>query len=271
MPSPLYSPFESESSTRLVILQPGIGDDQISACLEQVDLRAKPSYEAVSYVWANNTDEQAIRLNGHEIHIRKNLHDFLLKLRQPTSSRAIWVDAISICQEDLDEKARQVQMIGQIFSGAQRVLVWLGEQADSSNELFEYCSTRVIPLAQPHEFLSYIHPVSKRPEPTRNSEPSSNCQPSPNRELLRDAWARLMLRPYFTRTWIIQECTVARSIIVHCGNCSVNWDRLFGEHCEWGFPASLHKRGSSPGAEEPDHLRLQHASRVISNLQRLRY
>lgn len=39
----------------------------------------------------------------------------------------LWVDAICIDQENSDEKAIQVALIGEIFANADAVVVWLGQ------------------------------------------------------------------------------------------------------------------------------------------------
>jgi hypothetical protein len=52
----------------------------------------------------------------------------LSKLRAPDSSQLPWIDAICINQDDLDEKSRQVLLIGDIYKNAATVLMWIGDQ-----------------------------------------------------------------------------------------------------------------------------------------------
>ena len=42
----------------------------------------------------------------------------------------IWIDALCINQDDKEEKAIQVPLMGEIFSKAQSVFVWLGPDHD---------------------------------------------------------------------------------------------------------------------------------------------
>lgn len=44
------------------------------------------------------------------------------------SSKLIWIDGLCIDQKHLDEKAQQVRIIGDVFSNASRVAVWLASQ-----------------------------------------------------------------------------------------------------------------------------------------------
>ena len=53
----------------------------ISCTLEDVDLAEKPVYIALSYVWDEDEEDQKIRCNGSKVTVRKNLHDFLYRIR----------------------------------------------------------------------------------------------------------------------------------------------------------------------------------------------
>jgi hypothetical protein len=64
-----------------------------------------------------------------------NLWDFLHEARSRKDQRRLWVDALCINQSHIDEKNHQVGIMGEIYSKAAWVLVWLGaEKAGSSNE-----------------------------------------------------------------------------------------------------------------------------------------
>ena len=45
----------------------------------------------------------------------------------------LWVDALCINQEDNAERARQVKLMGEIYSTAQKVLVWLDPSENDSD------------------------------------------------------------------------------------------------------------------------------------------
>ncbi|WAO92363.1 HET domain-containing protein [Fusarium falciforme] len=89
-------------------------------------------------------ERKLIEINGCSLHVQQNLYDFLQDFRSATfeSSRGsasqddedehslksppIWIDAICINQDDLQERASQVLWMGRIFRSASRVLAWLG-------------------------------------------------------------------------------------------------------------------------------------------------
>ncbi|KAI1088933.1 hypothetical protein F5B19DRAFT_402879 [Rostrohypoxylon terebratum] len=67
--------------------------------------------------------------------IAQNLSDFLhyMFLHPPGDAACIWIDAICIFQQDLAERASQVQMMGQIDICSERIIIWLGCEDQSSS------------------------------------------------------------------------------------------------------------------------------------------
>ena len=132
-----YQPLPTPTSTRVFTLQPGVWDSPICLSLEEIDLDDKPhlEYEAISYTWGPPGEQRLIRIEGHEdVHIRANLWNFIRRLRSEREPRTLWADAICISQSDPVEKSKQVELIGRVFGQALRVLVWVGEHDDGSEQ-----------------------------------------------------------------------------------------------------------------------------------------
>ncbi|KAL2168568.1 hypothetical protein VTG60DRAFT_7173 [Thermothelomyces hinnuleus] len=100
-------------------------------------------------VWGDPSQKSPIQVNGHTLLIGKNLRSALLNLRLVDKARVIWADAIYINQEDADERAQQVGLMGDIYRRASRTVIWLGDAvsnpgygkaalgiADSSHPIF---------------------------------------------------------------------------------------------------------------------------------------
>jgi hypothetical protein len=92
------------------------------------------SYEAISYAWEgqNPNDDQYITcLDGdkgpHRILITKNSAIALRYLRKLDEDRMLWMDSICIDQSSTKDRNHQVQLMGDTYTFAQRVLIWLGE------------------------------------------------------------------------------------------------------------------------------------------------
>jgi hypothetical protein len=70
----------------------------------------------------------SISLNGQSFAVTPNLFIALKHLRNAEEPRVLWIGAICINQEDIEERGKQVQIMSKIYSNAIRVLVWLGEE-----------------------------------------------------------------------------------------------------------------------------------------------
>jgi hypothetical protein len=94
-------------------------------------------YESLSYVWGSSDKPQSVFIGGCDLPVTTNLYNALLRLRDRFFERIIWADSICINQEDEQEKGRQVQLMAKIYSQADRVIVYLGEEADNSDQALE--------------------------------------------------------------------------------------------------------------------------------------
>lgn len=112
--------------------------DRIKCTLRTVLLAEAPDYEAVSYVWGDQTLVEVVRVDGVEERITSNLHDLLINLRYQERVRTIWVDALCINQKDGHERSEQVKLMGRIYRQATRVVAFLGQEWDGVDIACEY-------------------------------------------------------------------------------------------------------------------------------------
>ncbi|KAI0814470.1 heterokaryon incompatibility protein-domain-containing protein [Xylaria sp. FL0064] len=137
---PLYKRLP-EGSVRLLRLlphsdeHPGIKCQLFTCTL--LDSGNTHPYEALSYVWGHENNQQSIYIDNYQLSVRANLHAAMLHLQDRFMERIIWIDAICINQEDEDEKGQQVQSMAKIYAKANRVIVWLGEAADDSGQVLQ--------------------------------------------------------------------------------------------------------------------------------------
>lgn len=105
--------------------------------LDEIAAQPHP-YEALSYAWGSITKSSAsISIDKQSLGITSNLHKALLHLRNRFLPRIIWIDAVCIDQENHREKEGQIQLMPKIYSSANCVIIWLGEQADGSDQALE--------------------------------------------------------------------------------------------------------------------------------------
>lgn len=149
VPEGFFRPLTSSTSTRVFTLNAGEYNDPVTGtlteyCLDHAAGPGSANYEAVSYVWGPPSSLTAeitsVTINSFTYGIRNNLHQGLRRLRRPARPRRLWVDALCISQTDLQEKARQVAQLGEIFQLAKKVLIWTGEHYDDSEFLFQKTS-----------------------------------------------------------------------------------------------------------------------------------
>lgn len=126
----------SVGSIRLLRLQPH--DDQrapVQCQLFEYRLSGSVSgthlYEALSYVWGSAVRSELIHTDDGSLYVTRNLYSALLELRDRVLPRILWVDAVCINQDDLEERSRQVQYMAETYARASRVIVWLEHEAVS--------------------------------------------------------------------------------------------------------------------------------------------
>ncbi|KAF2816633.1 heterokaryon incompatibility, partial [Mytilinidion resinicola] len=100
----------------------------------------RPSYYALSYVWGNPKDLLPITFNGSTFMITRNLWHALRQLRadKTVEKSYLWIDAICIDQTDNQERNHQVSAMGQLYSSAAEVIVWLGEGSEHGYYIMEF-------------------------------------------------------------------------------------------------------------------------------------
>lgn len=166
----------------------------------------------------------SIRLDKCVIHVTKNLYAALSCLRNRDLERIIWIDAICINQDDLEEREHQIRYMAKIYGMAKSVMVWFGESAEGSDLAFEAigraAQTRLSkPLLTRELCNDVLREVSlaakKSPVKLRDTEyfrndvlkamgiaaKKSPAKPSLNTEL-RNNVLRLIERPWFRRVWV---------------------------------------------------------------------
>lgn len=248
------------AEVRLLIISPSPDALLPLECrLQHADLDAAPSYEALSYVWGNPNERHEFQCDDVTISSTSSLYTALLRLRLADDARTIWADAICINQEDLDERAHQVTLMGRIYSQAESVVVWLG-----SDDVENNASTAAVALQSVFDACMALEArwkklprdlESRRPFFQENfTEPESDylirtpifhtsesiyeetsvgwhfyrCVPPP-KELDTAAWVSLKAlydRTWFQRTWCVQEVRLSKRVICYWAHQELSWSHI---------------------------------------------
>jgi len=122
-------------------LTAGTTGGPIHCTITVVDLDAEPHYAALSYVWGSTApNPDVIFCNDVPFRVTSNCYKALIHLRAIYGAFTIWIDAISLNQQDNLEKAHQTGLMGDIYSGAETTYVWLGEGSASTDRVMKYLS-----------------------------------------------------------------------------------------------------------------------------------
>ncbi|TGO56215.1 hypothetical protein BOTNAR_0228g00150 [Botryotinia narcissicola] len=192
-------------ATRLVTLYPSSDPDsplRCGICTDSLD--NNPDYVALSYAWDEYYEKMPVQKvygNGFPLHLRPNLHSALVHLREKTEPRMLWIYAICVDMQNLEERNFQVRLMARIYSQAEEVIMWLGESRNSSNTM-----------------TSEAKAVS-----VLNMKNSLDVSVTPYWETWGPLDA-LFRRSLWSRAWMIQESVVAKKLTVMCGHCTSSFD-----------------------------------------------
>ena len=144
-----YTPFDDPTSEiRLIQIhqEPATTEygEVVQCTLNNVPWEADFRYCALSYTWGNLEDVRPVVVNDKVKFVTSNLADFLDTCRKTlvvddgVLSHAFWIDAISINQEDNEEKSIQVRQMGRLYEDAARVMVWLGSETEDGELAYKF-------------------------------------------------------------------------------------------------------------------------------------
>jgi len=161
-------------SIRLIKIRPELSEPEGAISCEIRHATIDSTYTCLSYVWGGEDRGCWITLNNEYFWIRENLWQFLWEARRKPHilDEWLWIDALCIDQASDAERTHQVQQMGRIYSGAVRVISWLGISLN---------------------IYSYLAELSEH-------------------RWSWDVWDSFSLCEYWKRAWITQEIALARQV-----------------------------------------------------------
>jgi hypothetical protein len=227
-----YTPLnENNTEIRLLHLLPGKREDAITILIEHKSFTDDniPDYEALSYTWGDPGDRANIaigRRQEHSLSVTKNLAEALPYLRRGDTSRTFWIDAICVNQADLDERSRQVSLMASLYSHARTVVVWLGPEAQNSDDAFSCIELLSKKVKIPWDRTTLICLTEEE-----NWADERLLLPFSERELV--ALEHIFSRPWFERLWVWQEVRFSgERAMVQCGDRLLEW-QAFPNALRW--------------------------------------
>lgn len=188
-------------------------------------------YRAVSYTWGKSKERRDITIDGYLVSIGENAYNALRTLRLHPIAGAgseweirMWIDAVCIDQSSTTERNWQVGMMGQVYSSAAEVLVYLDGDNGYAKETFaliqhvyDHCESITKPLGE-RPSSSELLGDTERKHPTFLSTTPAGSVPNAKDDgsfLSKRQWdliSDLYGHAWFSRIWIIQEVLLVASI-----------------------------------------------------------
>ncbi|ETN40147.1 uncharacterized protein HMPREF1541_04423 [Cyphellophora europaea CBS 101466] len=191
----VYTPLDrrAKRAIRIIRVEPDLERGYISCRIKETTVES--SYSALSYTWGSDReDQETILINGQPFSVRQNLYTFLKHARKHLADKALWVDAICINQQDLEEKNRQVKMMWRIYSETREVLVWLGSKVDHVGYAIR-CMQKYV-----------------------NMNDAEMALTSARDDEFWDGFRAINSAMYWDRVWVIQEFTLPEKGRIICGD-----------------------------------------------------
>ncbi|EZF34125.1 hypothetical protein H109_06803 [Trichophyton interdigitale MR816] len=208
---------------RLLALHPGQGDDPIRGDIMELsfkDLDAPP-YQTLSYspfddptsISEDSSDEMLSEQKpqprncpvylDHDwdvIYVTKNCEAGLKAIRHLSVGLPVWVDLISIDQDNNDHRSRWVALIKCVFANAVQSMIFVGAPSGDSDYALDLLASIYI-----------------------RGAPSVLSRVAATKEESKSALKSLFKRPCFSGLWLVQQFIYAKRPWILCGDRSLPW------------------------------------------------
>ncbi|KAL7929781.1 heterokaryon incompatibility domain-containing protein [Trichoderma chlorosporum] len=212
--------------------------------LVEADIDSSVHYGALSYSWnvaaGQTKPNRKIIIEADDVsfslHIFPALENALFHLTSLNINESLFIDQISINQEDRDERSHQVLLMQDIYAKSAHTLVWLGPPTRESDRYFdlvhEISQEGILSRLMGPRVGSFMRVFDAVMDP---SLPVNEEEREDRDDLLGlvlrygdrfplDGFADVLDRTWFNRLWVIQEACLAPSVIFVCGSKSLCFD-----------------------------------------------
>ena len=231
----MYQPLSRERKEIRLLQLISVSDDEIACTLEAVSLQDGLPFTALSYVWGDHNNRESITVNGQTMDITVSLASALRHAGmhwqrvfpdRTFNSFRLWADALCINQSDPVERGQQVGLMADIYTTAELVFSWLGQENDETLNLamdtiqLLHEATTSLSLEDFQSFLWLQNCPDLLTEDFNALEFDLFTHPR---------WNSLVVfyeLPYWKRIWIFQEVVLSKDVLLVCPSGSLHFDIL---------------------------------------------
>lgn len=225
---PIYNLLETSSTIRLLAINEEDGNWSYSLSHHDLNSDSKIYYSAMSYSWNTEQGDSTLIVNGIKFDVPRNVESLLHRFYNMTGMKKVmqntepgshplyvWIDLICIDQSDdtisKQERYAQLKMMDRIYSSAILVVADLGSEG-FADALTMTLLAKQEPFQWEEDRRQILDVTGGTLELTIQS--------------VAMALENLLLRRYFTRSWILQEFVLNPTLAFLIGNYSFEADAI---------------------------------------------
>jgi hypothetical protein len=226
----VYDPLgpRTISLFRLVETPPQAPKGSLALSINSFTLDEAPPFTAVSYTWGDPAPLAEILLNGKRTTITISLDRALKRIITWKSNLYLWADGLCINQLDVSERNTQVRLMGDIYGRAEYTAAYLGEPPQADAEKGRTVEPDHVAFAL-MEIICRIWLYDPDQDHEHRSDQEWDALKIPDAESGMVEWGCVLYlcsQPWFSRSWVLQEVVLAKTVVVLYGEAVNNLDCL---------------------------------------------
>lgn len=207
---------------RQLFIRKGSGDDTLQLVLVPAPVTSDIQFAALSYCWGDLSDTTLVdlihlcrpsipgNLPGVQFHqpfnITTSLFQTLWVFRELGQTGPFWIDAICIDQTNLVERAQQVGLMGDIYSKASIVYIYLQLNPGIIETIYSLSQTCAMKLREEYgDRINGFNIETCHGRFLTNLAYELIGQNSVGHKSLLECVSEFLENPWFRRVWVIQE------------------------------------------------------------------
>lgn len=216
---------------RVLTIHPGLRGTAVRASAHLLDLENPNgrSYQTLSYTWGDAYFPETIIVDGEVVNITLNLHNSLQYIRSRNMPTDMWIDAICINQEQIQERSSQVAFMDEIYSRCEQVYIWLGSpmqpQIDEPSSIVPTVTRNPFALMEHFRDDKHFFELPGYYRDPVTGHWTCNVDNTEFKSLWEDVQP-IATSPWWTRAWTAQEAILPSHALVMFGDWSLPWSDL---------------------------------------------
>lgn len=197
----LYTLLDADrQEIRLLHINAGSGTEAVQCTLKQAFLSSDPlpKYETISYCWGDQSQRGSISIGDTLLDVPRSAEVVLRRMRLHDAPRMVWIDAVCINQNDIDERNQQVALMYKVYLNTVHNLIWLGDDDGTTGKALQQVASFLEDArVETDDYVQF-----KRLVQHKTLKPKLSAIPGPSFCSEPNAMKPLFSSPWFRRLWV---------------------------------------------------------------------